>query len=211
MSTQSEDIHSEQRESARSGLMMRLAKVVCQTGEYPCLLRDVSDGGAGLAFLHDVPPEDRIILQLASGLTFPIERAWSKGRKAGYRLACSPTREDFLRNRGEDADPALNLAIAASARIIDGREIAEVQLKGLSTASALVGTSRHYDAGRTVSLALPGYTPWLAESLGQNEDALRLRFVEPVTLGELAAIALHLQPFSRVAGPVPREADTRVA
>ena len=76
--------------------LLRSAKVVCQLGEYICLVRDVSQDGVLLSFLHDVPCEPRIILALGNGQTYPIQRIWSGQEQAGYRFAGSVTVEEFL-------------------------------------------------------------------------------------------------------------------
>ena len=87
------------RLAKRASLLLRRAKLVCQTGEYLCLIRDVSELGVGLGFLHDVPPEPRTLLQLANDRTYPIERVWTGQRQAGYRFGGSVTLEEFLRER----------------------------------------------------------------------------------------------------------------
>ena len=84
------------RQAHRASLMLRRAKLVCQSGEYLTLIRDVSQDGIGLGFLHDVPPEPRTILQLANGMTYPVERVWAKSRQAGYRFGCTIALDEFL-------------------------------------------------------------------------------------------------------------------
>ena len=62
---EAQGVGAENRQSHRASLMLRRAKLVCQSGEYLTLIRDVSEKGIGLGFLHDVPPEPRTLLQLA--------------------------------------------------------------------------------------------------------------------------------------------------
>ena len=91
---------SEQRAEPRMELAPKPAKVICQTGEYLCVVRDVSVLGAGLVFMHAVPPEPRILLQMANGLTYPIERVWIGKRQAGYRFGCEVTLDEFTEENG---------------------------------------------------------------------------------------------------------------
>lgn len=76
--------------------MLRTAKVVCQSGEYVCLVRNVSPGGVGLSFFHDVPAEPRIFLELSNGALYPIERAWAEERTSGYRFAAPVDLDAFI-------------------------------------------------------------------------------------------------------------------
>ena len=55
---------AEAREATRTSMMLRCAKVICQTGEYVAIIRDVSELGVGLSFLHRAPLEPRILLEL---------------------------------------------------------------------------------------------------------------------------------------------------
>ena len=87
---------SEARGAERTATMLRHAKLVCQSGEYLCRIRDVSALGVGLTFHHEVPPEPRIILQLANNLTYPIERVWLGKRQAGYRFGSDLSVSEFF-------------------------------------------------------------------------------------------------------------------
>jgi hypothetical protein len=45
------------RGAARSSLMFRTAKILCESGEYVCVVRDVSATGARLRLFHAAPPD----------------------------------------------------------------------------------------------------------------------------------------------------------
>ena len=55
----------ELREADRSALLLRVAKLICQSGEYVCLVRDVSWTGLRLRLFHALPDERFVFLQLA--------------------------------------------------------------------------------------------------------------------------------------------------
>ena len=185
----------ERRSAGRGRLVLRIAKLVCETGEYPCVLRDVSLDGAGLTFFHDVPPDARAILQLSNGHTFPVERAWSGAGRAGYRFACPVAEDDFIAEDAHFGHRPLRLSIRADARLVDGRTGAAARLVDLSSEGAKIEYDARFETGRVVSLALAGRAPRLAEVRWCEDGALGLRFFEPMTSAQLAALALALQPF----------------
>lgn len=210
---QSQRAGEERRAAGRGRPVLRIAKIVCATGEYPCILRDVSTTGAGLSFHGDVPPDARAILQLPDGLTFPIERVWSEADRAGYRFAVPVEEEDFIARGAEFGQRPLRLSIRAAASIVDGTRTQRAQLLDLSAQGAKLEFApphgaASYGTGRVVSLALAGRDPRLAEVRWRDDATLGLRFLEPLTGAELGALALALQPF---AGADGEDAATRAA
>ena len=179
----------------RASLMLRRAKLVCQSGEYLCLIRDVSQKGIGLGFLHDVPPEPRTILQLANGMTYPVERVWEQSRQAGYRFACTITLDEFLRENTSYPIRPLRLNLEGRARIQDGRAATAAELIDLSCEGAKIMSEGDIRTRGLVSFELPGIAPQLASVRWNQEDYYGLQFQNPLSTEELAHCALTLQPF----------------
>lgn len=183
------------RASHRASLMLRRAKLVCQSGEYLCLIRDVSQKGIGLGFLHDVPPEPRTILQLANGMTYPVERVWAQSRQAGYRFGCTITLDEFLRENTSHPIRPLRLSIEGRARVQDGRTAMAAELIDLSCEGAKIVSEDDIRSHGLVSFELPGMAPQLASIRWNQEDYYGLQFQHPLSTEELAHCALTLQPF----------------
>lgn len=186
---------AQKRQSHRASMMLRRAKLVCQSGEYLCLIRDVSGKGIGLGFLHDVPLEPRVLLQLANGMTYPIERVWAQSRQAGYRFGCTVTLGEFLREDGPHPVRPLRLNLEGKARIQDGRSAMEALLVDLSCEGAKVVCEDEVRARGLISFELPGMTPQLAQVRWNKGDHYGLQFQHPLSTEELAKCAMTLQPF----------------
>ena len=184
-----------QRQSHRASLMLRRAKLVCQSGEYLTLIRDVSQEGIGLGFLHDVPPETRTILQLANGMTYPVERVWAQSRQAGYRFGCTITLDEFLREETPHPIRPLRLNIEGTARIQDGRTAMDATLLDLSCEGAKIKGHEDIRSRGLVSFELPGLSPRLAQVRWNKEEYYGLQFQHPLDTEELADCAMRLQPF----------------
>ena len=183
------------RQSHRASLMLRRAKLVCQSGEYLTLIRDVSENGIGLGFLHDVPPEKRTILQLANGMTYPVERMWAQSRQAGYRFGCTITLDEFLREETPHPVRPLRLNMDGIVRIQDGRAVMDAQLLDLSCEGAKIEAGDEIRTRGLISFELPGMSPRLAQVRWNVGEQYGLQFQHPLDTEELAQCAMRLQPF----------------
>ncbi|MEM7779589.1 MAG: PilZ domain-containing protein [Pseudomonadota bacterium] len=180
----------------RAAMVLRRAKMVCQSGEYLCLIRDVSEKGIGLGFLHDVPPEPRTLLQLANDLTFPIERMWTGQRQAGYRFASSISLDDFLTDNSPRKVRPIRLNIPGIVRLRDGRKRADGRLIDISCEGAKIATPAELRSGALMSFELDGLPPQLAQVRWSKKGRYGLKFQQPVETEEMALCAMHLQPFT---------------
>lgn len=185
----------ENRQSHRASLMLRRAKLVCQSGEYLTLIRDVSNKGIGLGFLHEVPPEPRTILQLANGMTYPVERVWAQSRQAGYRFGCTIALNDFLREESPHPVRPLRLNVEGTARVQHGRGVVDAHLIDLSCEGAKIVCKDDIRTRGLISFELPGMSPRLAQVRWTQEDRFGLQFHHPLESEELARCAMRLQPF----------------
>ncbi len=171
------------------------AKVICQTGEYLCTMRDVSTLGAGLTFLHAVPPEPRILLQLANGLTYPIERVWIGKRQAGYRFGCEVTLEEFTEPEDSFEPRAIRLNIAASAKVGDGRDVSMVQIENLSCEGARFQSEHEFPLNCLLGFSVEGLDKKIGQLRWRDGKQCGMEFQHRLTDQELADCALQLHPF----------------
>lgn len=187
----------EARGAKRASLLLRRAKLVCQTGEYLCLIRDVSTLGVGLGFAHPVPPEKRILLQLANDLTYPIERVWTGQRQAGYQFGGEITVEEFLREQSPHPSRPLRLNMTGNVRIQDARQRIDARLVDLSCEGAKVASQAELKLGRLITFELDGLPAQLAQVRWSENGRYGIQFQHPIDTEELARCALHLQPFDQ--------------
>jgi len=186
---------AEHRAATRKSAMLRTAKVVCQSGEYVCLIRDLSEIGIGLSFLHEAPIEPRIILQLTNGLTYPLERVWSGKKQAGYRFGSEISLDEFIREESPFENRPIRLEIAAEARLTDGRTITRVRLMDISREGAKFQSEGTHPEQRLISFEALGLPQRLGQIRWQNGTAFGLQFQHPLEIQELATMAVRSQPF----------------
>lgn len=187
---ESQEIHGD----ARKAQLLRTAKIVCETGEYLCLIRELSQIGLSLKFLHEAPSDHRVILQLTNGLTYPIERVWTGRQQAGYRFVTEIDPAEFLCEEAPHVVRPIRLSLSAPAIITDGRLVTNVILKDLSREGAQFESEAAHPVDTLVSFEVFGLPQRLGEIRWHNGDLYGMRFQHPLTLQQLADAALDLQP-----------------
>ncbi|MBA4161105.1 MAG: PilZ domain-containing protein [Novosphingobium sp.] len=189
---------SDQRRDSRQTLMLRTAKVICQSGEYVCLVRDVSRGGVGLRFFHAVPQEPRIFLELANGALYPIERTWQRSEaesgEAGYRFAAPVALGAFLDETSQHPHRPIRLRLKLPVLLtVDGTDC-KAMLADISRCGAKLTADRRLPEGAFVrcdALGLPlrfGHVAW------RRQLEHGIVFQQAFGLEELARCLFALQP-----------------
>jgi hypothetical protein len=191
---------ADQRAAPRSSLLLRTAKVVCQSGEYLCLVRDVSATGTGLRFFHAVPPEPRIFLELANGQIHPIERVWARESEAGYRFASEIDVEDFIAERSDHATRAIRLRLQRPALVtVEGHDCLAT-LHDISRTGARIEAEQSWPLQAFVRLELTGFPIRYGHVRWREGTAHGIVFQNVLPLGDLAQHLLALQPFAEQPG-----------
>lgn len=191
----SADVEIEQRQARRSSLMLRTAKAVCQSGEYVCIVRDVSAGGTRLRFFHDVPAETRIFLMLANGLTYPVERVWAQGDSAGYRFASPIDLSAFIAEPGRYPHRGVRLRLERPALVTTGGIDSRAMLADISTRGARVVGGSRYPAGSLVRLEVDGLPLRFGNVCWRRNHDHGIIFQEAIPLDQLARLLFKLQPY----------------
>ncbi|WP_183029988.1 PilZ domain-containing protein [Altericroceibacterium spongiae] len=77
---------AEMRLAPRFTPLIRTAKLALDSGEFLCVVRDVSATGVSLRVFHTLPDSERIVLELPNGDRFPLEPVWCVDDRAGFRF-----------------------------------------------------------------------------------------------------------------------------
>lgn len=88
---------NERRKNERHALVLRVAKLVCDEAEYPCLIKDVSANGFRVKAFGDVPDGTDYELVLANGLTLRCDKRWVRGDHAGFQFEEAVALESLLK------------------------------------------------------------------------------------------------------------------
>ena len=205
---------AEARIAPRVTLLLRIAKLVIDEREYPCVLRDVSPGGIRARLFVPLPDQGECILELGNGARFAIQPVWQRDGEAGFRFREGPI---DLAQLIEEPSPFprrhLRLRIDAPLTV---RSLAEdTALAGRLTDLSQHGAAAELGPGlalrQLVRLELPHCPPIDARLRWRRGRAHGLVFDRCFRLDELAELARRLQESSAAAdrAPVPTGLKSR--
>ena len=136
-----------------------------------------------------------MILQLASGSTYPVERVWIGKRQAGFRFAADVSLAEFLDDDGAQDTAPLKLKMVAPAQVIDGRKQIFGAISELGCEEVRIKCEDDLPFNRLLAFELDGLAPQLGEVRWKDGDQYGIQFQHKLSIEELAECALHLQPF----------------
>ena len=194
----------EMRGAQRFTLLIRTAKLVCESGEFLCIIRDVSETGVRLRLFHALPDERFVFLQLANGEVYPVELMWTKEGQAGFRFTQPIDVEHFIAEPSAWPRRPIRLNIAAPGLAFVGSTAISVNLKDLSQAGARIEAFGHMMIGQPLRLLIEGLPERWGRIAWRRGFDHGLAFEAKFKLDDLAAHALALQPLK----PLTEEVET---
>ena len=182
------------RAAPRFTLLIRSAKLICDTGEYLCVIRDVSASGVRLRIFHPLPPFERFSLELATGDRFQVERVWENPDQAGFRFSDWINVQSFIAEASPFRKRALRLRLHCPAMVATEGGAAGATVRDLSREGARVETSMRLAIRQKVKLTGDGPPPLIGNVCWRSSTAYGLVFQQVFTFEELAKLAAELQP-----------------
>lgn len=202
---------AERRDAPRFPLLMRTAKLLCESGEYICMVRDVSAGGAMIRLFHEVPPDTHVFLELASGDRYAMQRRWHRKDRAGYRFSSRIAVNEFIEEPSIHPRRPLRLRLYRTALVTaDGRD-SKAMLRNISQQGACVETSSRLSEGTELRLEVAGLPIRFGTVRWQSERAYGVVFQQAFPLEDFARYTLALQPFDAEAGDPDEARDVAPA
>ena len=89
----------EQRSESRFTPLMRTAKLVGVSGEFLCVVSDISSKGVSVRLFHPLPRDVALKLEMPNGDTLPIDKIWEKDGRAGFQFATEVDLDRILEGR----------------------------------------------------------------------------------------------------------------
>jgi hypothetical protein len=175
--------------------MFRTAKLLCESGEYFCVVRDVSATGCRLRLFHAAPPDQHLFLELANGDRYAMERVWTRDDHAGFRFSCEIDVDDFIAEPSPYARRPIRLNLKLPVDVIvDGVALPAVLLD-LSQQGARIEAGRKFAIEQKLWLAIEGQPQRFGCVRWRSGYTHGLVLQQSLKLDELAHYALALQPF----------------
>ena len=196
------------RTAPRYSLILRTAKLLCEGGEYVCVVRDVSESGVRVRLYHDCPPDRFLALELGNGDRFAMERMWQNGNEAGFRFSASIDVDAFIEEPNDLPRRPVRLRVQRPALVTArGRDI-HAMLVDLSQQGGCVEAGSQIPLKQQVRVELAGMPVRFGHVCWRRGFTHGLVFQQGFRLDEFARLAFAVQPFAVTEG-VPR--DQRIA
>lgn len=183
----------ELRDAPRFSLIIRSAKLVCESGEYLCIVRDISATGARLRLFHEPPPEKHVFLELSNGDRHVMERVWAADGHAGFRIAQPIDVNTFLVEPSPFPKRPIRLRLQRPAAIIAGGVRHPAMLIDLSQKGARIGADVHLAVAQIITLEIAGLGSIPAKVRWRGKNGYGLVLEQTFRLDELASFAFDLQ------------------
>jgi hypothetical protein len=182
----------ELRAAPRVALLLRSAKLICDEGEYICVLRDVSATGAKLKLFHAVPPIAKLRLELANGAKLPCIRVWERDGHMGVQFNEPIDVAVLISEAGAYRKRAIRLNLQLPAQVIADEAVAAM-VRDLSQQGAQIECGLRLAIDQKVQLRIQGLPNLTCKIRWRRDGKLGLVFEQTFKLDEFAVLAAQLQ------------------
>ncbi|MFB0612043.1 PilZ domain-containing protein [Aurantiacibacter poecillastricola] len=184
----------ENRSAPRCTLLIRAAKLITPSGEFLCVIRDVSTNGINVRIFHALPPETRMTIELQNGDRHEVEFVWQKDDRAGFRFEHEADISRIVESpsRFSKRSIRLNISAAATVSALNGQS-ALAEITDLSQQGAKIVCAGRFAIDERVRISAPGLPETNAKVRWRKELQYGLIFEDTYQYGELARIAQRLQ------------------
>jgi hypothetical protein len=193
----------EMRAAPRSSLMCRTGKILCESGEYVCVVRDVSATGARLKLFHAAPPDQHLFLELANGDRYAMERVWAQGEHVGFRFSCTIDVDRFIAEPSHWPRRPIRINLQRPADVTADGVVSPALLLDLSQHGARIEAGRKFALEQKLWLAIGDRPARFGCVRWRRGYRHGLVLQQSFRLDELAGYALALQPFDGAGSVVP--------
>lgn len=196
----------EKREEQRLVLLLRPAKVICRSGEYLCILRDVASRGARLRLFHPLPHETLMVLELGNGDRYDIEKMWERGDQAGFVFTEAAAVEYLIEERSRYRKRQVRTRLTLDVKLTAGGKSYPAVLRNISQQGGSLECEAPLAIEQRVSLTARGLPQLDAKVRWRKGNGVGLVFEQTFKLDQLARLLFDLQPFPPAISEDPKDA-----
>lgn len=142
----------EKRGAPRLGLLIRSAKIVFESGEFLCVMRDVSETGVRIKVFHTLPADPPQFLEFATGDRIMVRAIWQDGDTVGLEFREPQDVAAIVRERGPYRKRSLRFAIEADIVIVAGLGKFAARVLNFSQFGARIQCGQHLARGQHIKV-----------------------------------------------------------
>ena len=184
---------AEQRRAPRVTMLIRAAKLICPQGEFLCVIRDASDTGLNLRLFHNLPPEDRFLLELQNGDQHEVEVVWMDDDRAGVRFVQIAEIARIVESPSRFSKRPIRINIEFPVELSGLGGAAKATLLDLSQQGAKIRSDARFAIDQRVTVHSPYLPEVNAKVRWRRDDSYGLVFEDTFQFGDLARIVAEIQ------------------
>ncbi len=184
---------AEQRGAPRYTSLIRAAKLVCEQGEFLCVIRDVSSTGISLRTFHALPGERTIALELQNGETYEINEIRRNGFEASFQFDRPVKVERLIHETWNFPKRQLRLNIAIPLELSSLTDRGSAKTVNLSQQGARVACDASFAIDQTIRIDGPKFPETRAKVRWRKDGHYGLVFENTFSLREFSLMAAAVQ------------------
>ncbi|UAB78547.1 PilZ domain-containing protein [Erythrobacter sp. SCSIO 43205] len=183
--------------AARQNLLTRPAKLVTATGEFVCVIRNISKSGVKLHLFHDEPIGKIDELHTGSGQIARMRRVRQEGSDVAYEFVEKIDLDAFVSAVSPFPKRALRLALSFPVIVASRGRRFEATICDLSQHGARICCEGDFAIDQTLGIEGDwpgiGFGPVQGKVRWRRDSSFGLRLEKPMQLAEFAKLAARLQ------------------
>jgi hypothetical protein len=196
---------TEQRATARFTLLIRTAKLIAKSGEYLCVVRDVSAEGLKARLFHPLPGGEALAIELASGERHEIEKIWEDGYITGFRFSQPVALERLLADAPEGRRKrSVRLSLALPAVVLAHGRRLDASFRDISQHGASIACDEYLAMDERVRVDCDWLPELSARVRWRRRPHYGLIFEQTFRFDELARLTAPLQFGDAPPAPIRR-------
>lgn len=184
---------ADKRGATRVSLFMRSVRVITESAQLVCILRDISATGARLKLFHPLPPLVHMAIDLGDGACHFMEKIWEHDGHAGFRFAAPIDIATVVSDHGGKKRQPVSIELDLPAVISGGGEASLAHIRELSQHGVRVVCQRPFAVGSYVMVGADGFPTRGGTVEWRSSPDHGVVFRQGFALDELARLAASLQ------------------
>ena len=184
---------SEKRGATRVSLFLRSVRVITESAQLLCVMRDISVTGVRLKLFHPLPATPHMAVDLGLGTFHFIEKVWEADGHAGFRFAAPIDVAAVIGDHSGKAREPVRLELDFPAVIAADGQASLGRVLELSQNGARVSCEQAFAVHQHVTLGADGFPTRSGTVEWRSSPDHGVIFQQSFALDELARLAARLQ------------------
>ena len=190
---QAETPGSEQRTTARYTPLIRTAKITGVSGEFLCVVSDISSSGVSVRLFHALPRDKALKLEMSNGDSLALERVWEKEGRAGFRFAGDVDLSKILEGKGKWPKRPIRLNLDMPARLAGLTGRFDATIRNISMQGAQIECENRLAIDQRLRLSNTSLREIVTKVRWRKGNLYGLIFDDTFQFADLARFVAHAQ------------------